>query len=94
MAVAFLLYLISQSGSGFLSAKEMPALLRALGWNPTETEVFTPSTTPIIIIVLLKQVNTIMAEVDVDHNGKMDLSEFILMMHKQVSSFFPFPSFK
>ena len=27
-----------------------------------------------------------MAEVDVDHNGKMDLSEFILMMHKQVSS--------
>ena len=26
-----------------------------------------------------------MAEVDVDHNGKMDLSEFILMMHKQVS---------
>lgn len=25
-----------------------------------------------------------MAEVDVDHNGKMDLSEFILMMHKQV----------
>jgi len=58
-----------KSGSGFLSAKEMPALLRALGWNPTETEV-----------------NTIMAEVDVDHNGKMDLSEFILMMHKQVGS--------
>ena len=29
-----------------------------------------------------------MAEVDVDHNGKMDLSEFILMMHKQVSSSF------
>ena len=45
----------------------------------------------IIIITLLKQVNTIMAEVDVDHNGKMDLSEFILMMHKQVSSFFIFP---
>ena len=33
------------------------------------------------------QVNTIMAEVDVDHNGKMDLSEFILMMHKQVNFF-------
>ena len=31
--------LLAQSGSGFLSAKEMPALLRALGWNPTETEV-------------------------------------------------------
>ena len=46
------------------------------------------------IIALLKQVNTIMAEVDVDHNGKMDLSEFILMMHKQVSSFFAFPSIK
>ena len=30
---------VAQSGSGFLSAKEMPALLRALGWNPTETEV-------------------------------------------------------
>ena len=30
---------LAQSGSGFLSAKEMPALLRALGWNPTETEV-------------------------------------------------------
>ena len=35
----------------------------------------------------MTQVNTIMAEVDVDHNGKMDLSEFILMMHKQVNFF-------
>jgi len=55
--------------SGHISGKEMPALLRALGWNPTETEV-----------------NNIMAEVDVDHNGKMDLAEFIVMMHGQVGS--------
>ena len=25
-----------------------------------------------------------MAEVEVDHNGKMDLSQFILLMHNQV----------
>ena len=31
------------------------------------------------------QVNAIMAEVDVDHNGKMDLAEFIVMMHNQVA---------
>ena len=47
-----------------------------------------------MIIALSKQVNTIMAEVDVDHNGKMDLSEFILMMHKQVSTVLAFPSIK
>ena len=34
--------------------------------------------------VPLLQVNAIMAEVDVDHNGKMDLAEFIVMMHNQV----------
>ena len=30
------------------------------------------------------QVNTIMAEVEVDHNGKINLSQFILLMHNQV----------
>ena len=35
--------------------------------------------------VPLLQVNAIMAEVDVDHNGKMDLAEFIVMMHNQVA---------
>jgi len=30
------------------------------------------------------ELNTIMAEVDVDHNGKVDLREFIVMMYNQV----------
>jgi len=33
------------------------------------------------------ELNTIMAEVDVDHNGKVDLREFIVMMHDQVGTF-------
>merc|ERR1719431_1407094 len=61
--------LFDEDGSGTICSKEMPTLLRAMGWNPTEAEV-----------------NTIMAEVDVDHNGKMDLAEFIVMMHNQVGS--------
>jgi len=32
------------------------------------------------------EVHDLMAVVDIDHNGKMDLTEFILMMHKQVGS--------
>lgn len=62
-------YYFDKDRTGYISAKEMPTLLRALGWNPTEQEV-----------------NNIMAEVDVDHNGKMDLAEFIVMMHSQVGS--------
>merc|ERR1712080_620602 len=58
-----------KGGRGYISGKEMPSLLRALGSNPTQQEV-----------------NDIMAEVDVDHNGKMDLGEFIVMMHSQVGS--------
>jgi len=30
------------------------------------------------------ELNTIMAEVDVDHNGKVDLREFVVMMYNQV----------
>jgi len=32
------------------------------------------------------EVNGMIAEVDVDHNGKMDLMEFIMMMHNQVGN--------
>jgi len=32
------------------------------------------------------EVNRMIAEVDVDHNGKMDLMEFIMMMHNQVGN--------
>ena len=35
-------------------------------------------------IVNCLQVNAITAEVEVDHNGKMDLSQFIVLMHNQV----------
>jgi len=59
--------LFDKKSSGLLGSKEIPQLLRTLGYNPTETEV-----------------NTIMAEVEVDHNGKIDLSRFIALMHKQV----------
>ena len=30
------------------------------------------------------EVNTLMASIDVDHNGKIDLLEFVLMMHNTV----------
>jgi len=59
--------LFDKKGTGFLGSKEIPQLLRTLGYNPTETEV-----------------NAITAEVEVDHNGKMDLSQFIVLMHNQV----------
>merc|ERR1719285_81046 len=62
-------YYFDKGGRGYISGKEMPSLLRALGWNPTQQEV-----------------NDIMAEVDVDHNGKIDLREFIVMMHGQVGT--------
>ena len=35
-----------------------------------------------IITSKITQVNSLMAEADVDHNGKLDLTEFILLMHK------------
>jgi len=61
--------LFDKKSTGFLGSKEIPQLLRTLGYNPTETEV-----------------NTIMAEVEVDHNGKMNLSQFIMLMHNQVGN--------
>jgi len=61
--------LFDKKSTGLLGSKEIPQLLRTLGYNPTETEV-----------------NTIMAEVEVDHNGKIDLSRFIALMHKQVGN--------
>jgi len=61
--------LFDKKSTGFLGSKEIPQMLRSLGYNPTETEV-----------------NTIMAEVEVDHNGKMNLSQFIMLMHNQVGN--------
>ena len=45
-----------QDDSGYICSKELGSLLRTLGYNPTESEVF-----------------KLMAEVDVDHNGKVGL---------------------
>ena len=56
-----------QDQNGYICSKELGALLRTLGCNPTEAEV-----------------NTLMASIDVDHNGKIDLLEFIVMMHQTV----------
>ena len=56
-----------QDKNGYICSKELGALLRTLGYNPTEAEV-----------------NTLMASIDVDHNGKIDLVEFIVMMHHTV----------
>ena len=61
----------------------MGPLLRVLGWNPTEAEVSTHCI-PCTLLRSIFQVNRMIAEVDVDHNGKMDLMEFIMMMHNQV----------
>ena len=47
-------YLNVQDDSGYICSKELGSLLRTLGYNPTESEVF-----------------KLMAEVDVDHNGKV-----------------------
>jgi hypothetical protein len=63
----------------------MGPLLRVLGWNPTEAEVSTPGI-PCTLLRSILQVNRMIAEVDVDHNGKMDLMEFIMMMHNQVGN--------
>lgn len=52
---------------GYLPSKDMPTILRAMGWNPT-----------------LKELHDILAEVDVNHDGKMDLGEFVTMMHNHV----------
>ena len=48
-------YLNVQDDSGYICSKELGSLLRTLGYNPTESEVF-----------------KLMAEVDVDHNGKVE----------------------
>ena len=63
----------------------MGPLLRVLGWNPTEAEVSTHCI-PFTLLRSIFQVNRMIAEVDVDHNGKMDLMEFIMMMHNQVGN--------
>ena len=47
-------YFNVQDDSGYICSKELGSLLRTLGYNPTESEVF-----------------KLMAEVDVDHNGKV-----------------------
>ena len=56
-----------QDQNGYICSKELGALLRTLGCNPTEAEV-----------------NTLMASIDVDHNGRIDLLEFVVMMHQTV----------
>merc|ERR1712106_684613 len=61
MSEAFALF--DKDKSGFICSKELGDILRTLGRNPTEKELY-----------------EIMAEVDVDHNGKMDLREFVQIM--------------
>ena len=66
MKEAFQLY--DKSGDGFLNSKELGELMRSLGRNPTEEEIF-----------------NLMAEVDVDHNGKLDFSEFTVLMNEKLT---------
>ena len=66
MKEAFQLY--DKSGDGFLNSKELGELMRSLGRNPTEEEIF-----------------HLMAEVDVDHNGKLDFSEFTVLMNEKLT---------
>ena len=66
MKEAFQLY--DKSGDGFLDSKEMGELMRSLGRNPTEEEIY-----------------NIMAEVDVDHNGKLDFEEFVVLMNEKLT---------
>lgn len=65
MKEAFLLF--DKNGDGFISAKELGVLMRAMGRNPTEDEIM-----------------QIMNEIDVDHNGKLDFSEFTIMMREKL----------
>lgn len=60
--------LFDKNGDGFINGKELGFMLRSLGRNPTEEEVF-----------------NLMAEVDVDHNGKLDFSEFTVMMKDKMT---------
>ena len=58
--------------------------MRALGNNPTHAEVSTfvmSHVSCIVCHVSRVQVNQLMARADVDHNGKLDVVEFIRMMH-------------
>ena len=66
MKEAFQLY--DKSGDGFLDSKELGELMRSLGRNPTEDEIF-----------------NLMAEVDVDHNGKLDFEEFTVLMNEKLT---------
>ena len=54
--------------------------MRALGQNPTHAEVRLSLHLQGVDLCVI-QVNSIMAQADVDHNGKLDLSEFIVMMY-------------
>jgi len=51
--------------SGYICTREFGPLLRAMGNNPTQAEVY-----------------QLMARADVDYNGKLDITEFIMMMHR------------
>jgi len=51
--------------SGYICTREFGPLLRAMGNNPTQAEVY-----------------QLMARADVDYNGKLDVTEFIMMMHR------------
>ena len=59
-----ILIFLDQDKSGFICVRELGRLMRALGNNPTHSEV-----------------NQLMARADVDHNGRLDIREFIRMMH-------------
>jgi len=67
MSEAFTVF--DKDKSGYISSKELGSLMRALGKNPTEQELY-----------------IIMAEVDLDHNGKLDLKEFIMLMHNMMEN--------
>ena len=62
------LQFLFQNGDGFISARELGVLMRTLGRNPTEEEIY-----------------NIMAEVDVDHNGKLDFEEFVVLMNEKLT---------
>ena len=65
-----------QDRSGYICSRELGHLMRALGRNPTAAEVSFVTLTGHGSQSLL-QLNEMIAEVDVDHNGSLDIKEFI-----------------
>ena len=72
-----------QDGDGTVSTKELGAVLRSLGSNPTPEEIDDMIDVRNIIILMSAELNFICQDADADGSGSVDFTEFVELMIKR-----------